>query len=344
MPRKLRFNDSAVTLAHGAGGKASAALVNDVFVPAFANETLSDLGDGAVLHLEDQADTRLAMSTDSFVVQPVFFPGGSIGDLAVNGTVNDLACMGATPNWLSVAFILEEGLPAEDLRRITNDLAKAAAHAGVQLVTGDTKVVEQGAADGLYITTAGVGRIPSSRRLGATQVQPGDHVLVSGTVGDHGTAIMIARGELGLTADISSDTAAISPWVEALFVAAPNTRWLRDPTRGGLGTVCNELAQATNLSVSLEESAIPVASAVTGFCDLTGIDPLYIACEGRFVAVVPEAESDAGLAALKAAGCPDAARIGTIVDDGHATVSLTTPFGGIRLVDMLVGDPLPRIC
>jgi hydrogenase expression/formation protein HypE len=341
--RRPRLTDEIVTLAHGAGGKSSAALVDAVFVEAFANDTLSSLSDAARLDLP--GGDRLAFSTDSFVVRPRFFPGGSIGHLAVHGTVNDVAMMGARPTWLSAAFVIEEGFAITELRDIVADMADASRAAGVTIVAGDTKVVDRGAADGLYITTAGVGVLPADRNLGPEHVQAGDVVLVSGTIGDHGMAVMLARGDLAIEADISSDTAPLGDLVETLLTAAPSTRWLRDPTRGGLGTVCNELAQATNLAVVLDEAMIPVDPAVTAACDLLGIDPLYVANEGKLVAVVAPDEADAALAALH--GHPlgrAAAAIGSINADHERIVVLLTTFGGTRIVDMLVGDPLPRIC
>jgi hydrogenase expression/formation protein HypE len=341
--RRPRLNDEVITLAHGAGGKASAALIDSVFLDAFANEHLEGLTDAATLTVP--GGDRLAFSTDSFVVQPRSFPGGSIGHLAVHGTVNDLAMLGARPQWLSSAFVLEEGFPMAELRDVVADMAAAAADAGVTIVAGDTKVVNRGAADGMYITTAGVGVIPTGRRLAADLVEPGDVVLVSGTIADHGMAVMLARGDLALEADIRSDTAPLGGIVEDLLAAAPDTRWLRDPTRGGVGTVCNELAQATNLAVVLDETALPIAPAVGGACDLLGIDPLYVANEGKLIAVVPAAQGDAALGALKAHPLGrDAAIIGEIHADPASIVVLLTSFGGTRIVDMLVGDPLPRIC
>ncbi len=334
--RRPRLKDEIITLAHGAGGKSSAALVDAVFIEAFGNE----LGDGAVLVAPGG---RLAMSTDSFVVQPLRFPGGSIGHLAVHGTVNDLAMAGALPRWLSAAFVLEEGFPIAELRAIVADMASAAEAAGVRVVTGDTKVVPRGAADGLFVTTAGVGIIPDDREF--APVRPGDRVLLSGTMGDHGMAVMLARGDLAIEADIASDTAAVSEMVEQLWKAAPSLRFLRDPTRGGVGTVANELAQESGFGVVLDEPSLPVAPMVNGACEMLGIDPLYVANEGKVLAVVAPEEAAAGLAALRAhplgAGAVD---IGEIVAEPAATVVLRTAFGGTRIVDMLVGDPLPRIC
>ncbi|MGI8491277.1 MAG: hydrogenase expression/formation protein HypE [Acidimicrobiales bacterium] len=341
--RRPRFTDEVVTLAHGAGGKASDALIGSVFVDAFANESLAPLADGACLTLP--SGERLVFSTDSFVVKPLRFPGGSIGHLAVHGTVNDLAVMGARPRWLSAAFVIEEGFAVDELRSIVADMSAAADAAGVQIVTGDTKVVDRGAADGLYINTAGIGVVPAGVALGPDLVRPGDVVLASGTIADHGMAVMLARGDLNLEADLRSDTAPLGELVSVLLDAAPSTRWLRDPTRGGVGTVCNELARATNLAVVIEEAALPVDPAVNGACDLLGIDPLYVANEGKFIAVVGESDADAALAALRSHPLgANATRIGEVRDDPPGIVVLLTTFGGTRIVDMLVGDPLPRIC
>ena len=341
--RRPRLVDDHVTLAHGAGGKASAALVDAVFVEAFRNPTLESLGDGAVLTLP--SGERIAMSTDSFVVQPRRFPGGSIGELAIHGTCNDLAMAGAVPSWISAAFVLEEGFSIAELKEIVADMAAAAANTGVQIVTGDTKVVPRGAADGVFITTTGAGVIPAGRRLAAESVRTGDKVLLSGSMGDHGMAVMLARGDLAIEADISSDTASISPLVELLMAAAPSTRWLRDATRGGVGTVCNELAQACGLGVVLDEERLPLHTMVNGACELLGIDPLYVANEGKLVAVVAPEEAEVGLAALRSHPLgAEAAEVGEIVSEPAETVVLRTGFGGTRIVDMLVGDPLPRIC
>ena len=341
--RRPRLLEEVITLAHGAGGKSSAALTDAVFVEAFRNPTLEMLGDAAALTLP--SGERLAFSTDSYVVQPLRFPGGSIGHLAVHGTVNDLAVSGATPTWLSAGFVIEEGLEIALLREIVADMMEAAARAGVEIVTGDTKVVPRGAADGLFINTSGVGIVPAERRLGADLVQATDRVLISGTMGDHGMAVMLARGELDIEADIHSDTAPLNGIVADLLAAAPHTRWMRDATRGGVGTVLNELAQSANVGVIIEEVRLPVRPMVLGACDLLGIDPLYVANEGKFVAVVPVEESEAALAALRAHELgADAAIIAEVVSEPPGIVALRTPFGGSRIVDMLVGDPLPRIC
>jgi len=295
--RRPRLTDDVITLAHGAGGKASAALVDAVFLDAFAGPERGPLPDAAILDLP--GGDRLAFSTDTFVVAPRRFPGGSIGHLAVHGTVNDVAVQGGRPAWLSAAFVIEEGFEVAELRAIVADMAEAARAAGVTIVTGDTKVVGTGAADGVFISTAGMGVIPAGRALGPELVRPGDRVLVSGTIGDHGMAVLLARGDLALEADIHSDTAPVNGLVEAVLAAAPGTRWLRDPTRGGVGTVCNELARDANVAVVLEETALPVAPAVLGACDLLGIDPLYVANEGKVVAVVAPEEADAALAAMR---------------------------------------------
>jgi hydrogenase expression/formation protein HypE len=345
--RRPRLRDEVVTLAHGAGGKASAALLDAVFLPAFAPADAAGerpaQTDAALLDLP--SGERLAFSTDSYVVKPLRFPGGSAGHLAIHGTINDLAMMGARPLAISAAFVLEEGMAIDVLREVVADMAEAAAVAGVPVVTGDTKVVDRGAADGMYITTAGVGVVPAGRALAAAKVAVGDVVLLSGTMGDHGTAVMLARGDLALEADIASDTAALHGLVEALLAAAPGTRWLRDSTRGGVGTVCNELARDADLTVVLDEQSLPVLPAVAAACELLGIDPLYVANEGKLVAVVPADQADDALRALRAHPLGSgAARVGAIHAEPPGIVVLRTAMGGTRIVDMLVGDPLPRIC
>jgi hydrogenase expression/formation protein HypE len=341
--RRPRLLDDVVTLAHGAGGKASAALLDAVFLPALASGPGGLQTDAAVVALP--SGERLAFSTDSFVVKPLRFPGGSVGGLAVHGTVNDLAMMGARPIALSAAFVLEEGFSIESLREIVADMAVAAAEVGVPIVTGDTKVVNHGAAEGVYISTAGIGLIPPGRDLSAERVCVGDAVMVSGTIADHGMAVMLARGDLMLESDIASDSASLYDLRECLLAAAPSTRWLRDATRGGVGTVCNELARDSNLTVVLDETALPVRPAVAAACELLGIDPLYVANEGKFIAVVAPDEAAAALAALRGHDIgTDAVQIGEIRADPPGIVVLRTQLGGTRIVDMLVGDPLPRIC
>ncbi len=341
--RKPKMKEQRITLSHGAGGKASQTLIEAVFLDAFRNPTLELLEDGAQLAT---AAGRLAFTTDSYVVSPLFFPGGDIGDLAVNGTVNDLAMCGARPLYLSCGFILEEGFPVADLQRIVASMAAAAGAAGVQIVTGDTKVVERGKADGCYITTAGVGALEREVVLSAAAAQPGDTVLVSGPIGDHGVTVMLARGELDISADIESDTAPLHEISAAVLDAAGGgVRLMRDATRGGVATICNEVAVAAQVAVVLDEAALPVRPVVNGASELLGIDPLYVACEGRFVTVVDPAHAVAALAAMRAHPLgTGAAVIGTVKDDPPGLVLLRTAFGGTRIVDLLVGDPLPRIC
>ena len=334
--KRPRFKDERITMAHGAGGKATQTLIEGLLAPAFGIEELAD----AAL-LDD-----VAMTTDSFVVKPLRFPGGSIGELAVNGTVNDLAMAGARPLALSVALILEEGLAADVLRAEVDAMAAAAAAAGVRIVAGDTKVVERGHADGMYICTTGVGRRDSRAALSPGALRPGDKILVSGTIGAHGTAIMLARGELGLDADIESDTRSLWPATDALLEAAgPSLRTLRDATRGGVASVLNELARAAGVAIVVNEGDVPVDPAVAGAAELLGIDPMYVANEGTFVAFVAADAADAALAALQAVdGCDRAVVIGEVKTEPPGMVLVNTAFGGRRVMDQLVGDPLPRIC
>jgi hydrogenase expression/formation protein HypE len=326
-----------VTLADGAGGKASRRLVEELFVAELANPLLEPLGDAALVSANG---TRLAFTTDAYVVRPLRFPGGDIGELAVNGTVNDLAVSGATPLALSAGFVLEEGFPRDELRALARSMGRAARAAGVAVVAGDTKVVERGAADGLYVTTAGVGLLDPRVELAPRRVAPGDRVLVSGSVAEHGIAVMLARGNLELELDVVSDTAPVHRLTHALCALGSELRWMRDPTRGGLATLLNELSAAAGVSVVLRETAIPVRDDVRAACELLGIDPLYVANEGKVVAVVSPEAVPAALAALG----PAAAEIGEIRADDLPLVLAETPFGGTRIVDMLVGDPLPRIC
>lgn len=353
--RQPRLTDEFVTLQHGAGGKASAALVDAVFMSGYGNEVLSAMGDSGVVSWDDMVaaagleahstGAKIAMSTDSYVVNPIVFPGGSIGHLAVHGTVNDLSVAGARPHAISAAFVIEEGLPISTLRQIVADMREAAEAAGVSIITGDTKVVPKGSADKLFITTAGLGIIPPERNLGPETVTTGDKIIVSGPIGDHGMAVMMARGDLAIDAPIVSDTRPVNHMVAAMLDAAPNTKWMRDATRGGLGTVTNELAHATNLAVRLSDDAIAVNEMTRGACDILGIDPLYVANEGTFVAVVPAEEAEAAVEAIRGCeGGENARVIGDLVAEPAATVVLVTGFGGTRIVDMLVGDPLPRIC
>jgi hydrogenase expression/formation protein HypE len=341
--RKAHIKEERITLAHGAGGKATHTLIDALFLEAFRNPLLEPLEDQAVLGI---GGARIAFTTDSYVVSPLFFPGGDIGDLAVNGTVNDLAVSGARPLYLSCGFILEEGFPVADLQRIAASMAAAAEAAGVSIVTGDTKVVQRGKADGCYINTAGVGLLERPVELGAHRCRPGDVIIVSGPIGDHGVTVMLARGELEIESDVISDTAPIHDLVAALLDAVPDgVRAMRDATRGGVATILNEMAKASNVAVILEEDKVPVRPEVNGACEILGIDPLYVACEGRFVAVVGGDAAEDALAALRSRpGGEGAAVIGRIKDDPPGLVLLKTSFGGTRIVDMLVGDPLPRIC
>ncbi len=337
-----RVKEQRITMSHGAGGKATRTLVEAIFLDAFRNPLLEPLEDAAQLHVNG---SRVALTTDSYVVSPLFFPGGNIGDLAVNGTVNDLAVAGAIPLYLSAGFLLEEGFPVDDLRRIVASMQDAAAAAGVQVVTGDTKVVERGKADRCYINTAGVGIIEHHRTLGVAQARPGDSVIVSGPIGDHGITIMLARGELDIEADVTSDTAPLNGLVADLLAATPGVRAMRDATRGGVATILNEVATDAGVCVVVSEDDIPVRPEVRGASELLGIDPMYVACEGRLVAVVDGAEADSALAAMRAHPLgAHAAVIGHIIDDPAGIVLLKTAFGGTRVVDLLVGDPLPRIC
>jgi hydrogenase expression/formation protein HypE len=341
--RKARIREERITMAHGAGGKATHTLIEALFLEAFRNPVLERLEDQAVF---PAAGGRLALTTDSYVVSPLFFPGGDIGELAVNGTVNDLAMSGARPLHLSAGFILEEGFPVADLQRIVASMAAAAEAAGVTIVTGDTKVVQRGKADGCYINTAGVGVLERDLTLGADRARPGDAVLVSGPIGDHGITIMLARGELEISSDITSDTAPLAGLVDALLDAVPHAvRCLRDATRGGVATILNEVAVASDVAVVVDEAAVPMRAEVRGASEILGIDPLYVACEGRMVVVVDGARAEAALAALRThplgAG---AAVIGEVKTDPPTLVLLRTEFGGTRIVDMLIGDPLPRIC
>jgi hydrogenase expression/formation protein HypE len=340
--RRPVLRDELVTLAHGAGGKATRDLVEALFLAELGNDALAPLGDSAVV---PPVDGRLALTTDSYVVRPLAFPGGDIGELAVNGTVNDLAVAGARPLWLTAGFVLEEGLPIARLWEIVRSAAAAARRVGVPIAAGDTKVVERGKADGLYVTTAGVGVLDHDLDLVPAAVRPGDRVLLSGTLADHGMAVMIARGDLHLEGDITSDTAPVHELAAALLGLGDALRWMRDPTRGGLATALNELAGQAGLAVRLEERALPVEPTVAAACEILGIDPLYVANEGKLVAVVaPEAAADALTALLSHPLGARAVEIGVIEAEPEGMVLLDTTLGGSRIVDMLVGDPLPRIC
>ncbi len=335
------MKDEAILLAHGSGGRLTHELIRDLFLSELSNPFLDALGDAAVLPPQSG---RLALTTDSYVVRPVFFPGGDIGKLAVCGTVNDLSMVGARPLFLTIGFILEEGLPFADLRRIVRSAAQTAREAGVQIVAGDTKVVDRGSADQVFINTAGVGLIPEGVSLSPSAIRPGDVVLVSGTVGDHGIAVMAQREGLGLSTSLASDCAPLNGLAQAV-VACGGVRVMRDPTRGGLATTLVELAQAGGVGLEIDESAVPVKDAVRGACELLGLDPLYVANEGKLVAVVAAEAADAALAAMQAHPLGRDARIIGRATDGHpGRVVLKTLLGVSRVVEMLTGEQLPRIC
>ena len=356
--KRPRFKDSAVNMSHGAGGKATQTLIEGLFVPAFESDALNALGDSGIVRIpartpgtpgrgaEDVAGVVLAMTTDTFVVKPLKFPGGSIGELAVCGTVNDLAAAGAKAQALSLAFVLEEGLDADVLREEVDAIARTASEVGVSVVTGDTQVVERGLADGMYVGTTGIGEIDPRASLGTGALEAGDRVLVSKTIGEHGTAIMLARGELGIEADVESDTRSLWPVADALLDAAgPDLRSMRDATRGGVASALNELARASSVGITVSEAAIPVTPEVNGASELLGIDPMYVANEGVMVAFVAPESADSALAALRSVhGCEAAAEIAEVVAEPPGMVLVETAFGGRRVMDLLAGDPLPRIC
>jgi len=336
-----------VTLAHGGGGKAMKDLIDDVFVAAFDPQALAPLEDQARLDIADLAHhgDRLAFTTDSFVVDPLFFPGGDIGKLAVCGTVNDLAVGGAKPLYLSCAVIVEEGTSVDLLRRVARSMAETAGNAGVRIVTGDTKVVQRGACDKLFITTTGIGVIREGLALGVDTARPGDVVLVNGLLGDHGAAILCARGDMALETLIESDCSCLHGLIETLLAAAPAIRFIRDPTRGGLATVLNEIADASQVAIEIEEAATPIREQVKAFCEILGLDPLYLANEGKIVVIAPPDQAEAALAAMRAHPFGEGAAVIGRVSRGEAgRVTMRTVFGGWRIVDMLVGEQLPRIC
>lgn len=339
-PTAIRFKDTQIELAHGSGGKASRRLVEGLIAPILGNPALDD---AALLSL---GSSSLAFTADSFVVKPLRFPGGSIGELAVNGTVNDLAVSGARPIALLSTLILEAGLSVQLLQAELEAMQQAARRAGVQVVGGDTKVVEHGKADGLFISTSGIGLVDARVKLAAASVRPGDQVLLSGPIGDHGITILLARGELDLEADLKSDTRSVWPLVEALIeAAAPGLRWMRDPTRGGVATALNELARDARLALKLYEEHIPIRDEVRGACEILGLDPLHIANEGQFIAIVAPEYTEAALAAVQGVAEGQEARlIGEVVETPAGVVYTVSSYGSSRVVDMLVGDPLPRIC
>jgi len=334
-------------MAHGGGGRAMRELIDKLILPAFDNPRLAMLEDQARVGLGSLAEhgDRLAFTTDSYVVAPLFFPGGDIGKLAICGTVNDLAMSGATPLFLSCGLIIEEGLPTADLERVLASMAEQARAAGVQVVTGDTKVVNRGAADKLFINTAGIGVIARGVEIAATRARPGDVVIVNGTLGDHGVAILVARNELELQSNIISDCQPLHSLVQAMLAACPDIRCLRDATRGGLATVLNEFAVSSKVGIRLQERALPLKPEVRGACEMLGLDVLYMANEGKLVAVVPHEAAAAVLAAMRAhpAGVASAV-VGEVLAEPAGHVVLNTVFGGERVVDMLVGEQLPRIC
>jgi len=337
----------SVTLAHGGGGKAMKDLIDDVFVRAFDAGSSTPLEDQARLDLAEfvARGDRLAFTTDSFVVDPLSFPGGDIGKLAVCGTVNDLAVGGAVPLYLSCAAIIEEGVSMELLREIAGSMAATAGRAGIRIVTGDTKVVQRGACDKLFLTTTGVGAIGAGVALGVDKARPGDVVLVNGALGDHGAAILCARGDMMLEAAIESDCACLHGLIAALLAAAPDVRFMRDATRGGLATVLNEIAEASRVSIEIGEDATPIRPEVRAFCEILGLDPLYLANEGKIVVVAPPEQAVAALRAMRGHALGrGACRIGEVVDGEAGRVTMRTTFGGKRIVDMLVGEQLPRIC
>lgn len=345
-PLPLAHGDQ-IMMGHGSGGRMTQDLIQRVFMPHLTSEALSAGNDFARLTLLAEAGLQgsLAVSTDSHIVTPLFFPGGDIGRLAVCGTVNDVSMSGAVPLFLTAAFILEEGLQVETLERVVQSMAAAAREAGVQFVAGDTKVAERGNVDGLYINTTGIGWVPAGRKIGGEEARPGDVVLISGTLGDHGIAVLQARGELGFETDIQSDAAPLNGLIQAVLAAAPSVHVLRDPTRGGLATTLNEIAIQSKTGIWLDEDTIPVQPAVQAACEMLGFDPLYVANEGKLIVIVPEKEAEAALEALRGHSYgASAARIGRVQADPPGRVLLHTLIGGTRILDVLAGEMLPRIC
>jgi len=344
--RPIDFKTGRIDMNHGAGGRAAAQLIEELFARAFENPALREGNDGAVLPAPPPGH-RLVMATDAHVISPLFFPGGDIGCLSVHGTVNDVAMMGAQPLYLAASFILEEGYPLADLKRLVDSMAAAAREAGVAIVTGDTKVVEQGKGDGVFISTTGVGWLPPGRRIAGDQARPGDVVLVSGTIGEHGVAVLSLRESLEFETAITSDTAALNGLTATMLAAVPegSVRVLRDPTRGGLATTLNEITRQSGVGITLDEAAIPVLPQVEAACELLGLDPLYVANEGKLVAICAPEVADTLLATMREhPNGHAAARIGVVTEDPHRFVQMTTRFGGRRVVDWLSGEQLPRIC
>ncbi|MGO9405223.1 MAG: hydrogenase expression/formation protein HypE [Terriglobales bacterium] len=340
-PAPLPAKDT-VLLGHGSGGKLSAELVRDVFLHTLKNPVLARLDDQAIVNVNGQ---RLAISTDSFVVKPLFFPGGDIGSLAVHGTVNDLAMGGATPLFLSAAFIIEEGFSMDELRRVVNSMQQAAAAAGVQVVTGDTKVVERGKGDGVFVNTTGIGLVPAGVDLSADRARPGDKVLLSGFIGEHGIAILAQREGLEFETQIKSDSAALHTLVADMLGVTREIRCMRDPTRGGVSSTLNEIAEQSRVGIEVEERSLPIREEVRGACELLGLDPLYVANEGKLIAIVAPEAADALLRTMRRHPLgAEAQVIGTVKKENSGLVTMRTPFGTTRIVDMLAGDQLPRIC
>jgi len=337
-----RSNYKEIVLAHGSGGKLSGELIQTIVLPQFRNDLLEPLHDGAIFSVGNE---RLAFSTDSYVVSPIFFPGGDIGKLAVHGTVNDLAMCGARPLHLSVGFILEEGLPMDDFKRVVRSMREAADAAGVTLVTGDTKVVDRGKADKIFINTSGIGVVPRGVSIGPKRVKPGDKIILSGAIATHGIAIMSVREGLEFETEIASDTAPLNGLVEAIFATGKDIHVLRDPTRGGITSALSEITQSAGTGMVLEEARIPISEEVKGACEILGLDPLYVANEGKLLAIVPADAADAVLAAMQAHPLGrEAAIIGEVTADHSGFVLMKTRIGGTRVVDMLSGEQLPRIC
>ena len=341
---RIDWHKGKVDMTHGSGGRAMHQLIQQLFAAEFDNEYLRQGNDGAILPALAPGE-RLVMATDAHVISPLFFPGGDIGSLSIHGTVNDVAMNGARPLYIAVAFILEEGLPLADLKRIVQSMAKAAEQAGVAIVTGDTKVVEKGSGDGVFITTTGVGVVPEGVNLSGAQVQVGDHILISGSMGDHGIAILSQRESLGFETELVSDSQALNVLVTDIVGVSPELRCLRDPTRGGLANTLNELAQQSGVGMLINEAQIPVKPQVAAACEFLGLDPLYVANEGKLIAICPPQQSQAVLAAMQQhSKGRDAAIIGEVIQDPNHFVQMTTRFGGRRMVDWLNGEQLPRIC
>jgi len=338
----MKMADRRISLDHGSGGKISHKLITDMMVPAFHNEMLARLDDGAVFPVGNR---RLAFSTDTYVVDPIFFPGGNIGDLAVNGTVNDLAMCGAKPLYLSAGMVIEEGFPERDLERILRTMSHAADSAGVQVITGDTKVVPRGAADKIFLNTSGIGLIPEGVDISGRHARPGDKILLSGSIADHAVTILTKRAELGFEVSLKSDTAPLNRLVEVMLKACRGIHVLRDPTRGGVGTALNEIALQSRVGIKIHEDRIPVKNEVLGLCELLGFDPLYLANEGKLLAFAGPGDEENLLAAMRSDPVGrEACVIGEVVEDHPGTVFMETRIGGERIVDMLTGEQLPRIC